>query len=92
MLITIQDSLLARATEFRDSNIHDPKDFSELERVVQDGWAFSWWCESNECEARVKEETKASTRCIPFNQPKGEGKCIICGKPAKRKAYFARSY
>jgi prolyl-tRNA synthetase len=92
MLMTIQASLLEHASAFRDSNIHDPKDFAELSTAVQDGWAFSWWCESRECETRVKEETKASTRCIPLNQEAGEGQCIVCGQPAKRKVYFARSY
>src|SRR5260221_10595577 len=68
LLVEIQDSLLKRATEFRDANIHDPKDYEELKKVVQDGWAFSYWCESNECEAKVKEDAKATTRNIPFNQ------------------------
>ena len=92
MLATIQTSMLKRATEFRDSHIHDPSDFAELSRVVQDGWALSWWCESKDCETKVKEETKASTRCIPVDQVPGEGKCIVCGQPAKRKVYLARSY
>lgn len=93
MLTTIQAALLARATAFRDANIHDPKDYDELKQVVQKGWAFSWWCESAACEAKVKEDTKAATRCIPLEgQPGGEGECIVCGKPAKRKVYFARSY
>lgn len=93
MLTTIQAALLERATAFRNAHIHDPKDYAELTEVVKDGWAFSWWCESKECEAKVKEDTKASTRCIPIDgQPGGEGKCIVCGKPAKRKVYFGRSY
>jgi len=92
LLVEIQDSLLKRATEFRDANIHDPKDYEELKKVVQDGWAFSYWCESNECEAKVKEDAKATTRNIPFNQLEKEGKCIVCGKPSKRKVYFARAY
>ena len=91
-LTTIQSSLLERAFTFRDSNIHDPENFAELSTAVQDGWAFSWWCESRDCETKVKEETKASTRCIPVDQAPGEGKCIVCGQPAKRKVYFARSY
>ena len=44
------------------------------------------------CEAKVKEETKATTRCIPLEQPGGEGRCIVCGQPARRKVYFARAY
>ena len=92
LLQEIQDSLLKRATEFRDANIHDPKDYEELKKVVQDGWAFSYWCESAECEKKAKDEAKATTRNIPFNQPDKEGTCIVCGKPSKRKVYFARAY
>ncbi|HET7144818.1 MAG TPA: His/Gly/Thr/Pro-type tRNA ligase C-terminal domain-containing protein, partial [Anaerolineales bacterium] len=92
LLSEIQDSLLKRATEFRDANIHDPKNYEELKKVVQDGWAFSYWCESRECETKVKEDAKATTRNIPLNQPDTQGTCIVCGKPSKRKVYFARAY
>ena len=92
VLNEIQESMLQQATEFRDENIHDPKNYIELEEVVQNGWAFSWWCGSVECEAKVKADTKATTRVIPFEQPEGEGKCIVCGETAKKKVYFARAY
>ena len=92
VLNDIQKSMLQQATEFRDENIHNPKDYIELKEVVQNGWAFSWWCGSVECEAKVKADTKATTRVIPFEQPEGEGKCIVCGETAKKKVYFARAY
>jgi len=92
LLTDIQKSLLERATAFRDSHIFDPKDYAELTEVVQNGWAYSYWCESVECEARVKEDTKATTRCMPLDQSFGKGKCIVCGKEAERKVYFARAY
>ena len=92
LLIDIQKSLLERATAFRDSHIFDPKDYTELKEAVQNGWAYSYWCESAECETKVKEDTKATTRCIPLDQQEGHGKCIVCGEDAKRKVYFARSY
>jgi prolyl-tRNA synthetase len=92
MLVEIQTALLTRATEFRDRNIHDPKDYEALKEVVSDGWAFSWWCGGATCEAKVKEDTKATIRCIPFEQPGGKGKCIVCGKEAEQKVYFARAY
>jgi prolyl-tRNA synthetase len=92
MLADIQASMLKQATEFRDANIHDPKDYDELKEVVKDGWAFSWWDGSKECEAKVKEDTKATTRVIPFEQPDGSGKCIVCGNKAEKKVYFARAY
>lgn len=92
LLTEIQAAMLAKATAFRDSHIFDPKDLDELIRVVQNGWALSWWCERKECEAVVKEASKASTRCIPIDQPEGHGKCIVCGEPAKRKVIFGKSY
>jgi prolyl-tRNA synthetase len=92
MLVDIQAGLLAKATKFRDEHIYDPKDYTELQEVVQHGWAFSWWCGSAACEARVKEDTKATTRCIPLDQPGGSGRCIVCGEPATDKVYFARAY
>ncbi len=92
MLQTIQTSLFDRALAFRQANTHDPKDYADLTDVVQNGWALSWWCGSAECEARVKEDTKATTRCIPLEQPGGHGPCIVCGKPAEKKVIFARAY
>jgi len=92
LLSEIQASLLKRATDFRDSHIFDPGTYDELKEVVQNGWAFSWWCGSRDCEAKVKEDTKATTRNIPFEQPGGTGKCIVCGEKAEQKVYFARAY
>ena len=92
MLTTIQAAMLQKATEFRDANIQDPKDYEELKQVVGNGWALSYWCESKECEARVKEETKATTRVIPFDQPDAAGICVVCGEKAEKKVYFAKAY
>jgi prolyl-tRNA synthetase len=92
LLVEIQSALLKRATEFRDANIHEPKDYDDLKNIVKDGWAFAFWCESTECETKVKEDTKATTRNVPLDQPEGEGTCIVCGRPAKRKVYFAKAY
>ena len=92
MLVEIQDALLERATAFRDANIHEPADYEDLKKIVQDGWALAWWCGSRECEAKVKEDTKATTRNIPLDQPGGKGTCIVCGKEAHQKVYFARAY
>ena len=92
LLVDIQAAMLRRATEFRDANIHEPTDYEDLKRIVQDGWAFAWWCGSRECEARVKEDTRATTRNIPLEQPEGHGKCVVCGQDASKKVYFARAY
>ncbi|HEV8440789.1 MAG TPA: proline--tRNA ligase [Methylomirabilota bacterium] len=88
----IQTALHDRALEFRRANTHDPRDYGEFKDVVERGWALSWWCGRAECEAEIKTETKASTRCIPLEQPGGEGVCVRCGQPATEKALFARAY
>lgn len=92
MLETIQANLLAKATTFRDANINDVADYVALQEVVKEGWAFAWWCGNANCEAQIKADTKATNRCIPLEQPKGESKCVVCGEKAEKKAYFARAY
>jgi prolyl-tRNA synthetase len=92
MLQTIQASMFDKALAFREANTHDPKDYAELQEVVQKGWALSWWCGSADCESKIKEETRATTRCIPLDQAGGEGPCIYCGKKSTERVIFARSY
>lgn len=92
MLERIQASLYDRALAFRVSNTHNPKDYDELREVVKSGWAYSWWCGDEACEQQVKDDTKATTRCMPLDQPQGEGTCIVCNRPAMKKIYFARAY
>jgi len=91
MLEEIQKSLYERALDFRKSNTAEPADYGEFKKAVERGFAFSCWCGSGECEEKIKEETKATMRCIPLDQP-GGGKCIYCGKAATERAIFARAY
>jgi prolyl-tRNA synthetase len=63
-----------------------------MKDILQSGWALAWWCGEGECEATVKDETKATTRNIPLDQPGGTGRCIHCGKPARERALWARAY
>jgi prolyl-tRNA synthetase len=91
-LKNIHDHLFQKAVAFRNAHIRDPKDFRELTQVLENGWAFSYWCGNPYCEQKIKEDTKATTRCIPLDQTTGSGTCIVCGKPAVEKAYFARAY
>lgn len=88
----IHSSLLKRALDFRNANIHQPKDYDNLKEIIKSGWAFAYWCGDPECEAKVKVDTKATTRCIPLDHGKEKGKCIVCGKEATQKVYFARAY
>ena len=93
MLKTIQANLLEKATRFRDEHIHEPKDYEEFKEIIaEDGWCYVWWKPDAENEARIKEETKATLRCIPLDQPGGSGKCIFSGEEATEKAYFAKAY
>ena len=88
----IQKSLFDRALEFRRANTVEPADYEEFKKAVEKGFALSWWCGSGTCEEEIKEETKATMRCIPIDQPGGSGHCVYCGQPAKEKGIFARAY
>jgi len=96
LLGSIQDSMLDTATRFRDEHLHEASSYDELKEIVQDGWALIWHCGTRECEDRIKEETKASSRNFPLEandtwNPEGQ-KCVVCGKPAFGRAYFGRAY
>ena len=91
-LAEIQASLFDRALSFRKAHTYEPRDYAEFKQAVEDGWAFAWWCGERDCETQIKEDTKATTRCIPLEQPGGAGTCVHCGKPAQEKAIFAKAY
>jgi len=92
LLAEIQQSLYDQALAFRDSNVKEPSDYEELKEIVQDGWAYTWWCGGTQCEQKIQEETTATSRCIPLEQEGGEGPCIYCGERSTERVYFARAY
>ncbi len=93
MLDTIQANMLAAATAFRDANIHEAGNYEELKAIVDGGWAKAHWCGDDACEAKIKEDTKATSRNIPLDQgDTGPGICVVCGEPAEKWAYWARAY
>jgi prolyl-tRNA synthetase len=92
MLVEIQKALYDRALAFREANTADPANYEDFKKAVEKGFALSWWCGGVACEEKIKEETKATMRCIPLVQPGGSGKCIYCGAAAAEKAIFARAY
>ncbi|MFZ2618077.1 MAG: proline--tRNA ligase [Anaerolineae bacterium] len=93
-LTEIQANLLARATAFRDANIVDVGSYGELKEVLDGpgGFCRAWWDGSSEDEDRIKEETKATIRCFPLEQPEGSGTCFYTGRPAEKVALFGRAY
>ncbi|MBQ6510214.1 MAG: proline--tRNA ligase [Flexilinea sp.] len=92
LLDTIQDGILAKAEKFRDDNIHEANTYDDLKDIVEHGWAEAWWCGDPACEAKIKADTKATTRCMNFEHQHGHGKCVCCGKDAEKKIYFSKAY
>ena len=93
LLAAIQANLLEDARAFRDENIVDVSSYDELKQAIEAGkWTRAWWQGSDEDELMVKDETGATIRCFPFEQPNGAGQCIITGKTAEKIALFAKAY
>ncbi|HTQ96197.1 MAG TPA: hypothetical protein VMH89_05290, partial [Candidatus Acidoferrum sp.] len=100
LLIDIHQSMFDKALAFRRANTHEIKDYAEFKKAVETGFAFAYWCGNGECEEKIKEETRATMRCIPLDQESvmghakssGPGNCVYCSKPAKDRAIFGRAY
>ncbi len=100
LLNGIQKGLFDRARRFRDDATVETADYETMRKIFDGdgGFVVSPWCGAPECEARVKDETKATIRCLPLDdgsttpKPSKGGSCIICGKPAAYDAIFARAY
>ena len=92
LLDAIQNGILAKAEKFRDENIHEANTYDDLKGIVENGWAEAWWCGDPACEAKIKADTKATTRCMNFEHQHGHGKCVCCGKDAEKKIYFSKAY
>jgi prolyl-tRNA synthetase len=92
LLSDVQRSIFQRALEFQKSHTFEPADYEEFKQAVQKGWARVWWCGDAACEEQIKEDTKATNRCIPLDQAAGRDTCIHCGRPATEQAIFARAY
>ncbi|HPT65728.1 MAG TPA: proline--tRNA ligase [Candidatus Woesebacteria bacterium] len=94
LLIDIQSNLLEKHKKFTQNNTFSVDSFDEFKKIMSTtrGFISAHWCENAECEAKIKEETKATTRCLPDGQPEEDGVCIHCGKPSKHRWLFAQSY
>ncbi len=94
LLNNIQENLFERAKKFLQENIREVSDYNEFKEVIEKkrGLIKTYWCGSKECEDKIKEETKASIRCIPFEREEASGKCIYCGEESSTIVYFARAY
>jgi prolyl-tRNA synthetase len=95
LLGEVQTALFERATRFVRDNTHSAKDYSTFKSIMRDqrGFIRAYWCGSAECEARIKEETRATIRVIPEDaEAAGPGACVCDGQPAQAQALFAQSY
>jgi prolyl-tRNA synthetase len=94
ILAQIQGSLLAKAREFLEENTFKPADFESFKSIIQTkgGFLLAGWCGQEQCESKIKEETGADIRVIPFNQNQKPATCIYCGQESKKSAIYARAY
>ncbi len=94
MLEDIQKEMFEKALRMQTSLTFEPVDYEEFKQIMSTtrGYLKAYWCESKECEAKIKEETKATTRCLPLDAEPGEGKCVYCGQKAVNKWLFAQAY
>jgi len=94
LLDEIQDNLWSKALNHRSQNITNVEDYQTFKEVLEQkgGFISAHWDGTAETEDRIKEETKATIRCIPLDQKIEEGTCIYSGQPSKRRVLFAKAY
>jgi prolyl-tRNA synthetase len=93
LLDEIQANLLAQATAFRDANIYDAKTYDDLKQIVEaGGFARGWYAGDSADDKRIKNDTQATHRCFPLEQPESGGDCLLTGKRAEKVALFAKAY
>jgi prolyl-tRNA synthetase len=94
LLDDIQDNLFNRAKAFRDERITRVDTLAEFEKVLEEhgGFISAHWDGTTETEKAIKEQTKATIRCIPLDNPQEDGVCIFTGKPSKERVLFAKAY
>ena len=94
MLDKIQITLYEKARLLLQEKITKPQDYAEFKSVIdgKGGFLSAGWCGRLECEEKIKEETGADIRVIPFDQTEKPEACILCGRPSEKVAMFARAY
>lgn len=95
ILLDIQKSLHEKAQKMLNDNSFYIDDYEEFKKQLEKnipGFIYAHWCENEKCEEQIKEETKASTRCFPFDGKKETGKCIKCNGDSNQRIIFAKAY
>ena len=93
LLDDIQTGLFKQARQFRDENTHIVSTYDKFKKVIQKGgFARCGWDGSDKTEAKIKDQTKATIRCIPLDEHPDGLMCIFSGDPAKHEVIFAKAY
>ena len=94
ILDTMQKEMFERAKTHRDSHTYVAKNYEEFKDTIANkpGFVKAMWCGDVECENKIKEETTATSRCIPFKQETIADTCVCCGKPARQMVYWGKAY
>lgn len=94
LLVDIQQSIYNKALKYREENTREANSYDEFKTILDEkgGFISAHWDGSSETEKRIKEETKATIRCIPLNNKQEDGICMVSGKPSVQRVLFARAY
>lgn len=94
LLGQIQADMFERAKKFRDSHMSDAHNYAEFKDALEHkpGFIRGMWCGDQSCEDKIKEETTATSRCMPFAQEQISDVCVCCGKPAKKLVFWGKAY
>ena len=94
LLDKIQQQMYDAALQNRESKTSSAVSYDEFKSIIEEkgGFVKAMWCGDEECENKIKEDTTATSRCIPFEQEELSDKCVCCGKPAKKMVYWGKAY
>jgi prolyl-tRNA synthetase len=94
ILAEMQSEMLERARKHRDSHTYVAHNYEEFKELVANkpGFIKAMWCMDEACENKIKEDTTATSRCMPFEQENISDKCVCCGRPAKTMVYWGKAY
>ncbi len=94
VLETMQADMLERARSHREAHTYDVTTYEEFVETVNNkpGFVRAMWCGDQACEDKIKEDTTATSRCMPFEQQNISDKCVCCGRPARKLVYWGKAY
>ena len=86
--------MLETARQHRDTHTYSAKTYEEFVDIINNkpGFVKAMWCGDVSCENKIKDDTTATSRCMPFDQERISEVCVCCGKPAKALVYWGKAY